>query len=187
MKNLVIQFENIIMQNQNMGIQMQNKPSLIQNMGLQILNMGMQTINIGFQIPNFGFEIPNISQQIKYIGNEIQNIGIKMDMKNGIQMQMNNNIQMPIIGMNMNQMMMDNKEGWDLIFEERDTKKEIVINIEPCHKLEEAIDMYKQKSSKNIDKMVFSHNGDDITEMNDLPIACCGLIDNSRIIVFPKK
>ena len=174
LKNLEMQFENINFQIQNMVIQ--NLCNQLQNLGMQMLNMGIQIINIGIEIPNFGLENPNISQQLKDIGNQIQNIGMNMDMKKGLQMNlmmMNNNYNK----------FEDNK--WNLIFEEKTPEiRTFAIQISPDKNFEEAINMYKIKSSKydNNIKMRFIWNG--MILHPEMTISKIGFSNDAKISVI---
>ncbi len=81
---------------------------------------------------------------------------------------------MPLMGSN------DNKNGWNLIFENVDDKKSVTININEYKPIEEAINMYYLKSGRN-DKCRFIFNHQDL--FGELKICQSGLQNNSKILV----
>ena len=81
---------------------------------------------------------------------------------------------MPLMGSN------NNKNGWDLIFENAEDKQSTTININEYKLVKEAINMYYLKTGRT-DKCRFIYNHQEL--FGEVKICQSGLNNNAKILV----
>ena len=130
----------------------------------------------------------NIMNNMMNINNNMQNM--VMGMNNNMMGMQNMNMGMPSIGMmnNMNMGMqefsIEEKFGWNLIFENQDDGKSFNVFISEQKLVKEAIGLYMLKSGRN-DKCKFVFNNHELYP--EMKICQSGLSNMSRILVFSSQ
>ena len=175
----------------------QNLFDFVEEMSTVLITLQTDMIKVMNGINQLNLLISKIKQQKINNMNGMNNMNNMMNNMQNMAMEMNNMIGMqglnmpmvmnPMQGMmnNMNFGMqninIDDENGWHLIFEDQDLGKTTTITISEKKLFKEAISMYRLKSGKT-DKCKFIFNNHEI--FPELKICETGLKDMSRITVL---
>ena len=207
MMNMGMMNQNMMNNMPNMGMNMPNMGNNMPNMGMNMPNMG-NNVNMGMNMPNMGMNMPNIGMNTMNMGNMGMNMpNMGMNTMNIGNMGMN----MPNMGMNMGGMgnmnmmnfpnmgaipmvalptmntMMDieDAQGWNLIFENKNNRKMINIRISEQKLVKEAINAYKLKVNDFDNKFKFIFNNKEL--FPEMKICQSGLTNGAKILVISTK
>ena len=164
-------------------------PNMMMNMNPNMMNMDPNMMNMG---PNM---MMNMNPNMMNMNPMMMNMNMDPNMMNMNPMMMNMNMNPMMMNMNMNPMMMNmnmnnignanigDNEGWNLIFEQKKEKKNIIVTISPDKTVKEAISIFKIKSGQpNEATFKFIFNGKQLAM--DLKVSESGLANNSVITVI---
>ena len=162
--------------------------NMVDEMGSILLTLQSNMIKVMDGINQLNFIISKI-KQYKVNNNMMNNM---MNNIQNINMGMNNMINIPNMQMQMNDMMnnnmnifnqniIDDPDGWNLLFEHQGTKNKVIIRISEQKLVKEAINKYLMKSGRN-DRLKYIHNGYDLHP--ELKIYQSGLNNMSKILVI---
>ena len=170
----------------------QNIFNMVDEMGSILLTLQSNMIKVMDGINQLNFIISKIKQykannnimnnMMNNMMNSLHNLNMGMNPMMNIQ-----NMQMPMNNMinnNMNtfnQNLIDEPDGWALIFEDATTKEDVFIRISEQKLVKEAISKYLMKSGKN-GKYKYIFNSHDLNP--EIQICKSGLTNMSKILVI---